>query len=397
MASDMRFFVPAYEGDALNKVREWEKVWAGKKIDKTNVDQVKDFMLESQVKVIKDPEYMNAKEYWFEIVPYQGATYSKGQIEMTKKFAPVARLDGDMLVDYKNMAGFIFPEPKSGIEVMYNFDMQTKGDSRFETPDGYVVEPRTGIARGQARNRFEMFWSGRTYSEPYPAIPKNPKDFRRTLMSKMLSPPDFVDNGILEIKYNDTKREDDEWFWMSRFRRIRRISQAQRGDNIDGTELIRDDSDGWYDHVNRNNYKLLGRKELLLVRNQDISKIKWIEGSGIFTGLQRERIDTFEVEAVYKEPNYTYSKQVFYIDPEQWNILIKKCWDEDGRLWRINENLYMQRKTIDGENACVPAGTMNWDVYGRHASFNLIKQVKDIGKNFPESIFTVHYLQKLAY
>jgi len=103
------------------------------------------------------------------------------------------------------------------------------------------------------------------------------------------------------------------------------------------------------------------------------------------------------VEAVYKKPHYTYSRQVFYIDPEQWNILIKKCWDEEGNLWRVNENLYMQRKTIAGENAYVPAGTLNWDVYAWHASFNITKEVKDIGKNWPISTFTVHYLQRLAY
>ncbi len=396
-AAEMRFFVPSYEGDGLKRVREWEKIWAGKRIDKTNVGQVKDFLLESQVKVLKDPAYMNAKEYWFEIVPYRRAVYSRGQIAMTKKNAPVARLEGDMLVNYRNMAGFIFPQPKTGIEVMYNFDMQTRGDSRWEIPEGYVVEPRTGLVREQSRKRIEMFWSGRTFNQPYPNIPKNPKDFRRTLMSKLLSPADFVDNGILEIKYNEPEREDDEWFWMSRFRRIRRISQAQRGDNIDGTELIRDDTDGWYDHISRNTYKLLGRKELLLVRHQDMSKANWVKGTGVYNGLQRERVNTFEVEAVYKKPHYTYSKQVFYIDPEQWNILIKKCWDEDGNLWRVNENLYMQRKTIGGEQAYVPAGTLNWDVYGRHASFNLIKEVKDIGKNWPSSTFTVHYLQKLAY
>ena len=33
----------AYTDAELAKVREWEKTWAGKKIDKTNVDQVAEF------------------------------------------------------------------------------------------------------------------------------------------------------------------------------------------------------------------------------------------------------------------------------------------------------------------------------------------------------------------
>ena len=394
---EKRILIPSYEGEELAKVRNWEKTWAGKKVDKTNVDQVKDFLLEHQVKVLKDPQYMNAKEYWFEIVPYKQSQHSKGQVEMTKKNAPVARLDGDVLVDYTNMAGFIFPEPKSGVEVAYNFDMQTKGDSRSEVTDGYVVEPRTGIARQSGRMRIEMYWSGRTYSQPYPNLPDNKKNFRRTLFSRHLSPADFKDMTVLEVKYNDMHVEDDEWIWMPNFRRIRRQTHAQRGDNIDGTELIYDDDGGWYDHVARNTYKLLGRKELLLVRHLDRSKMKWVPGSGVYNGVNRERIKTYEVEAVYKQPHYTYSKQIWYVDPEQWLILIKVCWDEDGKLWRMNENFYGTQKTVGGEEAYVPGGTMSWDILGRHASVNAVPETKNIGKNFSTSQFSLNAMQKQAY
>jgi hypothetical protein len=394
---ELGLLVPAYEGDELAKLREWEKTWAGKKIDKTNVDQVRDYLFEEQIKVIKDPEYVNAKEYWFEIIPYQKAQYSKGQIEMTKKNAPLAKLNGDELVDYKNMAGFIFPQPKSGIEVAYNFDMQTKGDAREETTDGYVVEPRTGLVRQSERRRKEMFWSGRSYTQPYPNIPDNPKGFRRTLFTNTLSPKDFEGMNILEIKYDDTRTHDDEWIYMPNFRRIRRVSHAQRGDNIDGTELLLDDDGGWYDHIVRNNYKLLGRKELLLARHTDLKKLSWPKNSGIYLGITRERIKMYEVEAIYKEPHYTYSKQVWYIDPENWLILIKKTWDEDGKMWRLNENLYQAMKTVDGEEAYVPAGTMNLDTRGRHASINKVPETKNIGKNFPLSQFNLNALQQYNY
>ena len=62
-AEEMRFFVPSYEGDEITKVRQWEKYWAGKQIDSTNVQQVKDFLLAPQVKVISDPGFMNATRH----------------------------------------------------------------------------------------------------------------------------------------------------------------------------------------------------------------------------------------------------------------------------------------------------------------------------------------------
>ena len=38
--------VPMYQGEELEKVREWEKTWAGKRINQDNIDQVKEFLSE---------------------------------------------------------------------------------------------------------------------------------------------------------------------------------------------------------------------------------------------------------------------------------------------------------------------------------------------------------------
>lgn len=52
----------AYTTDELAKVREWEKTWVGKKIDKTNVDQVAQYMPESYVGLYKNPETWGAQD-----------------------------------------------------------------------------------------------------------------------------------------------------------------------------------------------------------------------------------------------------------------------------------------------------------------------------------------------
>jgi hypothetical protein len=398
-AEEMRFFIPSYEGEELAKVREWEKQWAGKKVDQTNVDQIKDFLLPSQHKIVKDPQYLNDDSWWFDVVPYKTAELSRGQMEMTKKYAPTAKVgEEEMLENYEDMAGFIFPDPKTGVEVAYNFDMLTKGDSRYERTCGSVIEPRVGCYREQCRNRWEMFWVSRCFGDTIPKLPKNPKKFRRTLFSRVTSPPDFVDQGILEIKYA-YNRESDMWFWMPRYRRIRRVERAARGDNIDGTELIRDDTDGWYDSIRSNTYELVGRKELLLVRrlNNPAETVVRKKGSACLNGFKRERLNTYVVEVKSKDPNYTYSKQLWYVDPEQWMILIKQCWDEEGRLWRINEYCYQEVQSIDGQPAFIPAAGLSIDVYGRHASFNIVQKNKDVGKTFKKGIFTINNLQKFAY
>jgi hypothetical protein len=397
LGEEMRIFVPSYEGAELAKVREWEKTWVGKKIDKTNVDQVKDLLLEPHVRIIKDPMYMNAKEYWFVIVPYQEAKYSKGQMEMTEKYAP-AKFDGDNLVDYGKIAGFPFPEPKSGIEVAYNYDAQSRGDSRWWYSKGCVVDPRTGFMRDAEMYRMAMFWTGRCFTPPYPVLPKNPKGFRKTYFQRMFVPEDLNGMGNLEVKFNDSKEDDEKWTYMPNFRRITRTSQTQRGDNMGSGERLNDDADGgWADHIDRNTYKLLGRKELLVARHSDPTQVTPYPKSCVLNGIQRERVKTFEIEVHYKQKGYTYSKQLWYIDPEVWIINTKMAWDEDGRLWRMHDEQWFPRKTVTGETAFVEASGFHWDVFGRNGQYTTSKEVKDVGKNFPASKFTINALQKDTY
>ena len=45
----------------------------------------------------------------------------------------------------------------------------------------------------------------------------------------------------------------------------------------------------------------------------------------------------------------------------------------------------------------IPASGLSIDVYGRHASFNIVQKNKDVGKIFKKGIFTINNLQKFAY
>jgi len=68
-AAEITFPTPAYEAAELQKVKDWEKIWAGKKISTENVDQVKEFLHEAVYMAMKDPAIFGAKSIWFDIVP----------------------------------------------------------------------------------------------------------------------------------------------------------------------------------------------------------------------------------------------------------------------------------------------------------------------------------------
>ncbi len=83
-------------------------------------------------------------------------------------------------------------------------------------------------------------------------FPKISGNVHRTFFQRNTAPPDFADTTILEVKYQDTTRDCDLWIYTAMFRRIRRYTTKQRSDMIDGTDLIYDDNNGWYTHINLN-------------------------------------------------------------------------------------------------------------------------------------------------
>ena len=68
--------------------------------------------------------------------------------------------------------------------------------------------------------------------------------------------------------------------------------------------------DAWNDIPQRNRYKLIGRKKILLCRHADAQNFKRKQGMVMFSGLQRELINTYVIEAIHKSPGYVYGQQL---------------------------------------------------------------------------------------
>jgi len=405
-AAGIEFPTPSYRGQELSKVKDWEKVWVGKKVTAENVDPVKDLLPEAICTIMKNPGDFGADEIWFEVVPYRPYQLSKGLISSTLKYAPDAMLDENLtLVNYGNVAGIPFPQPdlsdpvKAGTEAAWNFDGYTHGDSSYMIyVPANIVDCRTGLERSAGMHRWELYWAGRHDAPPTPELPNNKRGVHRTFFQRHKDPPDFADTGVLEVKYKDTKRECDLWTYTAMFRRIRRYSTSQRSDMIDGSDLIYDDNHGWYTHINLNTYKLIGQKELLSVRHQEdpYNSLTRKKGQGLWNGLQRERSKCWVVEVINKDPNYIYSKRIWHLDPENWQINYQEMYDRQGRLWKIYEFGYNEFKGYGGEMVTQTNVEQSLDLIRRHASVGQF-QIKEVGINIPVETFTVANLQQRTY
>jgi hypothetical protein len=406
--------VAMYEGEELAKVREWEKTWAGKKVNQDMIAQVKDFLSEQFYEMFSKPQDWGAEELWFEIVPYRQILPTPGQIAMTKKYAPTAKLDpnprkgfwddgvgpNEFLMGWEtgDQAGFPFPFPESGVEVAWNLESVTRGDEKAFDRNGVVVNPRTRTERRAIQPFIIQYFTGRCDYEPVPKFEKNPKGIRYANYLFIEEPLDVRGTRYMELRYLNIEKPDDVWIWFPLFRRIRRMGYSYKSDTIDGTDLGPDDGMGWSSHVNRKTWEIVGRKEMLLGRHTDTDKYEKVKGQAVWNGLQLERTNALMLESRFKAKDEVYTKEMLYMDPETWRCLQKVTWDRQGRVWRqffYHTEIFKDEKT--GIEHTHTFELYSSDLQRRHGCPSIDK-VKQIGLDIDHlKYWTIQNLQKLGY
>ncbi len=404
---------PMWQGEELEKVREWEKTWVGKKVNKDNIDQVKEFLTEQFYGMYSVPEDWGTDDLWFEIVPYRQTPPTPGQIAMTKKYAPTAKLDpnprkaywdgavgpNEFLMGWEKgeQAGFPFPFPESGVEMAWNLESNTRGDSKSFDRKGVVVNPRTRTERRAIQPFIVDYHTGRCDYEPVPNKPNNNKGIRRAMYLFIEEPLDVRGTRYMELRYLDIEKPDDVWIWFPLFRRIRRMGYSYKSDTIDGSDLGPDDEIGWNGHVNRKEWKIIGRKDMLLGRHTDTDKYEKVKGQAAWSGLQLERTNAYMLESRFKDKDAVYTKEMLYMDPETWRCLQKVTWDRQGRVWRqFFFHTELVRDETKGIDQVHTFEIYSSDLQRRHGCPSIDK-VKELGLKVDPKFWTIQNLQKLGY
>jgi hypothetical protein len=242
-----------------------------------------------------------------------------------------------------------------------------------------------------------MQFSGRTDTEPVPEFAENQRDIFRASISTWVDPAELRGNITLEVRYKDWAREYDAWNFNAANKRVRRLSTAERSETIDGADLSRDDSGHWDGLITRNTYKILGRKDMLICRHQDMKKLKHTPGEPLLDGWEKERIKVWIIGVETKDPGYIYSKQTWYVDPELWKIMYSEKYDKYGKLWRVQEHPHVVQK---GQNGVVDVeyyGSVAVDVQRRHSTHILLDPAGAImGGKLDPNFFTPQNLQRLG-
>jgi hypothetical protein len=390
---------PAFEGEELEKMREWEKTWAGKTINRSNVDQVKEFVPEGVYEVMTDSTKWGDFDFSFIVLPYKTFKPTPNMIKYTNEFSPLAKLGQDENVEnYHTMAGVLFPKPKTGLEIAWNFFVWSRGDE-FIRPKGRgsPVDVRTKLERGSIITEWTTYYVNRVNKPPIPCVPKNRRKIRKARFMSFDAPPHMTGFTSLHIQYIDLKKEFDGWMYWPRFRKITRIQTDVRDDVADGLDWIADDyPDGFDDNINVNNYKLVGRKKLLLSRHTDSTTYEREKGMTMFRGIQRELINTYVVEVTNKRPNFVYQKQLWFVDPETWSILHKKIYNQQGQFWK-SMGLYTEIRELYGGEVCLSDAYTMVDRIRRHGTVDSSGRTDLTSEWKRGSRFSIRALDRRSY
>jgi hypothetical protein len=399
-AEEIEWLVPpAYEGEELAKIREWEKTWAGKKVDRSNVEQIKEFVPEGVYEVMTNTAKWGDYDYTFEIAPYRAYKPTPGLVEATYKYSPLAKMGTNEVVEnFENLAGVPFPKPKTGLEIGWNYYMWSRGDEYLRPRGkGNPVDVRTKIERGAITSHWTAYYVNRVDKPPLPRIPKNRRNIRKARFMHMEAPPHMTDFCSLHVQYIDQYKNDDGWMYWPRFRKITRIETSQRDDVYDGLDWIQDDfPDGFDDKLHVQNYTLVGRKPILLSRNTDTNQYGREQGMCMFRNVPRERINAFVLEVIHKTPGYVYPKQIWFIDPETWAILHKYMYNRQGQSWKFMGIHTEFLKAHGGEIPVAEAYTIV-DLIRRHGSTNISGNTDLTAKWSRNTMFSIRNLDRRAY
>jgi hypothetical protein len=239
------------------------------------------------------------------------------------------------MVDY--VAGLPFPnidpsDPRIAVKIMWNYDHNTFAtddiDARnFDADTGSIEDhgPMT-IERHFLIDHFRrLFWIGRLYVEPKPAMP-NPAGYQMQQgLYPILEPFDVKGVGFLSNRYIDPARSDDSWLYVPALRRVRRLSTAQRSDALFGQDTDVDSYGGYAGHIAWMDWKYLGEKEILAIAHGRHFPVKWDDKVDWAFDEVWEKRHVHVVEGVSKLSQYAFSKRVLFVEKVSWGIPTRTC------------------------------------------------------------------------
>ncbi len=274
------------------------------------------------------------------IVPTRKFRLVDTEAEWAKKNQGVARINYGTMRLENYQAGIPFLEPKTGLEVVLNYDRGRNegGDDthyRKMTFRNFDKYDRTKDLNLKVWLKQRL---GRCTLSPAPEYPNNTDRVWRTITTLFTGPYDVAGTSSLRFTY-DKNKDDDSWAYIPAMRRIRRLAGADYQDPLFGTDIPYDDFVWFIQKIDFKKVVPVSVEEGRLLSYAFPNKVVdghtlKTEGRQLIFPYGWEIKDCYIITFKITDPSYCYGKRKIWINKDNYIPHYGEYYDQKGRLWR---------------------------------------------------------------
>jgi hypothetical protein len=328
----LQYNVPGKPADPLSSMRPQYV------INKSNLAQYEKLLTDGHKAMFK-----TYPGYKMVVYPsYRNAFFPDEILKATVANATRATLVGTDDVQ-KAELGFPFPIPKSGAEPMWNHKLKFRGSAVKRFNNQAIVKPDGSYKISKLVEDVKLKYANL----------KEPAEVRKGgifayYLQEVLSPPRVA--GQIILVHESAGGEGNTrlaWIYSPGLGRVNRAPDVGFDNPSIGSdgEQFNDQIDVFNGSLERYDWKLLGKRELLIpynswMLNSPTFKYKDIIRPGhINQDLARYELHrVWVVEATLKAgQRHRFGKRRFYLDEDSWSIAAVDCYDNRGQLWKFQE------------------------------------------------------------
>jgi len=337
----------------------------------------------------------------FEIAPTEQLHWALPICELTKQNLGKAKLDKDGYIVARSWQGGIpFPKPSGKFkaqQIFYNFE------KRVDTWDGCdrMGGKSIGINKKlkiDARTEYIVNWTkfmGRCFFPPFGWLDERAKKNGEWSANSvvMLAPRNRKGMITMQYRFDDPYKLDPWIVYTPSLRRIRKMAasdtQDPRGDSTydDTAFLVQKITPKKFPYK----FDIIEEREYLIPYAYGTAKA-WMDSENGYAirDLQVTRRPCYVLQMTQLDPNYIYSKRIYYIDQECFNTCWGEYYDQEGRLYRTN---FIAMVYFPECGILTPYGqpSVKLDYIDRHST---MQPTTAVPVSFDRDVFTMKYLIK---
>lgn len=334
-------------------------------INQSNLAQHEKFLPPGQIALIKRYSSYSIPVY----KTHRTATFSPAMMGSIEKEAGKPKLaHGGLAVEGVQSTSVPFPEPKSGIEAVWNTLLRRPAQTLRSHTAGFVAGNGTKPL---------PFASSQTIAWA-PAIGKAGTNLLFGLIGESTRPSAQAGEALLVLDTMNFKEDArNAWIVNSGQRRVLRAPELVHAAPAGNTDALRtvDDIYGFNGSPERFEWKLLGKKEMYIpYNNYKLSDKSLTYDNMTADAFLKPDLTRFELHRVWviegtlkPGADHIYSKRTMYVDEDSWYVALMDQYDTKGDLWRVKMLYLMQAYDAPG---LYTSGEVQHDLNARKSVFS---------------------------